>query len=267
MLFKPGSKHPSSLNQGCIYYMSGNLRHKFHFYYVGTPTCHFISYSIPFRLTALLPLSVHQSTHRPSKQHLNHHRKPLSHSLLLCLLPNKENSPWEAELPAGSHAHQLCQPANGRAGWPARDLYKRSPSDQRQVVQSEGVNCQWQNRKEALQDSIKMVWSTPGCPVTTPRELGLPLQQWAAIDHQLHWPLSAEVHRGLPFEPSRASSGHRYPRLTGRFSAIPHHRDIYRADQLLTNRQVFRTASPAADPSYSTTIKSSPDCTTNSWHQ
>ena len=36
---------------------------------------------------ALLPLSVHQATHQPSQQQLNRHSKPLSHSLLLCLLP------------------------------------------------------------------------------------------------------------------------------------------------------------------------------------
>jgi len=72
-----------------------------------------------------------------------------------------------------------------------------------------------------------------------------------------------QFHRGPPFEPSRASSGHRHPRLTGRFSATPHRRDIYRADQSLTNRKVSRTARPAADPSYSTTIRSSLDCKPN----
>jgi len=38
-------------------------------------------------IAALLPLSVHQATHRTSQQQLNHHSKPLSYSLLLCLLP------------------------------------------------------------------------------------------------------------------------------------------------------------------------------------
>jgi len=89
---------------------------------VGTPTCHTISYLIPFHLTALLPLFVHQSAHRPSQQHLNHHRKPVSHFLLVCLLPNKGNGPWEAELHQTSHAYQLCQPANGSADWTAGDL-------------------------------------------------------------------------------------------------------------------------------------------------
>ena len=70
---------------------------------VWTPTCHSISYSIPFHLTALLPLSTQQSTLRPSQQHLNRHSKPLSHSFLLCLLlqtkktaPDKRNYILEA---------------------------------------------------------------------------------------------------------------------------------------------------------------------------
>ena len=121
-------------------------------------------------------------------------------------------------------------------------------------------NSSVRNKKEALQDSIKRVWSTPGCPVMTPCELGLPLQQWAAVGQQLHRQLSAEVHGGPPFEPSCASGGHQHPRLTGCLSTTSHHRDIYRADHSLTNRQVSRTARPAADPSFSTTIRSSLDC-------
>jgi len=106
---------------------------------VGTPTCHSISYSIPFHLTALLPLSIHQSAHRSSQQHLNHRRKPLYHSLLLCLLPNKGNGPWQTELHPTSHAYQLCQPANGRADWTAGDLYNRSPSNNKKQFIQKGV--------------------------------------------------------------------------------------------------------------------------------
>jgi len=40
---------------------------------------------------------------------------------------------------------------------------------------SERVICQWHIKKEALQDYIKIVGSTPGCPIMTPRGLGLPL--------------------------------------------------------------------------------------------
>jgi len=115
---------------------------------VGTPTYHSISYSIPFHLTALLPLSVHHSTHQPSQQHLNHHRKPLSHSLLLCLLPNKGNGPWEVELHPTSHAYQLCQTASGRADWTAGDLCKRRPSNQREAVHRKGVTVNNTRKKK-----------------------------------------------------------------------------------------------------------------------
>ena len=40
-------------------------------------------FSPPFHLTALLPLSAHQSINRPRPQKLNHHSKALSRSLLL----------------------------------------------------------------------------------------------------------------------------------------------------------------------------------------
>jgi len=42
---------------------------------VGTPTYHSISYSIPFHLTALLPLSVHQPTHRPNQREAVHRKE------------------------------------------------------------------------------------------------------------------------------------------------------------------------------------------------
>ena len=61
--------------------------------YVGTPTCHFNSYSISFYLTALLPLSVHQSTHLPSQQQLNHHGKPLFTPNLRIISTITENGP------------------------------------------------------------------------------------------------------------------------------------------------------------------------------
>ena len=75
-------------------------------------------FSIPFHLTALFPLSVHPSTYRPGQQQLNHHSKPLAHSPLLCLIPrNKRKRPLELHLTR--RVYQLCQPTNGRAGWPA----------------------------------------------------------------------------------------------------------------------------------------------------
>ena len=39
------------------------------------------------QIADLLPLSVHQASNRPRQQQLNRHSKPLSHSLLPCLLP------------------------------------------------------------------------------------------------------------------------------------------------------------------------------------
>jgi len=83
--------------------------------------------------------------------------------------------------------------------------------------------------------------------------------QQAAFGKQLHRPLSAEVHRGPPLEPRRVSSRHRH---RGWPYASPRHHtaETSPADQSLTNRQVSRTARPAADPSYSTTIGSSSDC-------
>jgi len=40
---------------------------------------------------------------------------------------NKENDPLQTGIPSGSQAHQLCQRANGRAGWTAGDLNKKMP--------------------------------------------------------------------------------------------------------------------------------------------
>jgi len=37
------------------------------------------------------------------------------------------NGPQQAVLHLTSHAYQLCQPANGRAGWTASDWKKKSP--------------------------------------------------------------------------------------------------------------------------------------------
>jgi len=94
--------------------------------------------------------------------------KPLPHSLLLCLLPNKGNGPWQAELHPTSHAYQLCQTANGRADWTAGDLYKRSPSNQREAVHLERSNCQQHTEREAWQDRRH------DCPATMPCGPGTP---------------------------------------------------------------------------------------------
>jgi len=69
---------------------------------------------ITLLLTALLPLSVH----------------PLVTPILTALLPlstaNDENGPRQAERHEGSHAQQLGQLANGRAGNSRRPVYKEA---------------------------------------------------------------------------------------------------------------------------------------------
>ena len=173
---------------------------------MGTPTCHSISDSIPFHLTALLPLSIHQSALRPSQQHLNHHRKPLSHSLLLCLLPNKGNAPWEAELHPTRHSYQPCQPASGRADWTAGNLYIRRPSNQREAVHQKGVTTT--HREGSLE---RQETRLPGHDASwTGHTTAHPGIQQAAVSQQLHRPLSAEVHHGPLLEPRCASSGHQH---------------------------------------------------------
>ena len=75
-------------------------------------------------LTALLPLSVHPNI------------TPFLTALLPLSTANNENGPRQTELHEGSHAQQLCQPANGRADWTAGDLYIRRPSNQRKGFSS-----------------------------------------------------------------------------------------------------------------------------------
>ena len=171
---------------------------------MGTPTCHTILCSIPFHLTALLALSEHQSTHRPSQQHLNHHWKPLSHSLLLCLLPNKGNGPWQAELHPTSHGYQLCQPANGRADWTAGDLYKRSPSNQRGAVHQKGVT---------VNNTLKRKIGKKG---------GMTARPQCLVDQTHH--RSSGASSSSPSEPVAAASIP--PRTSGQSTAWPavHHR-------------------------------------------
>ena len=83
-----------------------------------------------FHLTAFLPLSAHQSTHRPRQQLLNHQSKALSCSPHLYLPPLASwpvSGPQQAGLHSTSHTYQLCQPANGRLGRTAGNQNKRRP--------------------------------------------------------------------------------------------------------------------------------------------
>jgi len=103
--------------------------HLHHKVCLGTPTCHSISsYSIPFHLTALLPLSVPQSTHTDLvngslTSTANHSLTP---SFYVYFHEQRKRLPASVLQPTG-HAYQLCQPANGKADWTAGDRNERSP--------------------------------------------------------------------------------------------------------------------------------------------
>jgi len=95
---------------------------------VGTPTCHSVSYSIPFHLTALLPPSVPQSTHTDLVN--GSLTTTANHSLMPSFsvyFHEQRKRPPASVLHPTSHAYQLCQPANGRADWTTGDRNKRSP--------------------------------------------------------------------------------------------------------------------------------------------
>ena len=118
--------------------------------YVGTPTSHSISsYSIPFHLTALLPLSIPQSTHTnlvncSLTAKANHSLTP---SFSVCFHKQSKQPPASVLHPT-SHTYQLCQPTNGRAGWTACDRNKRSPFGPTRFSHSERSNQQHTSRKE-----------------------------------------------------------------------------------------------------------------------
>jgi len=103
-------------------------------HYIALHNCSWIGwvFSIPYSMicgdthtAALLPLSIHQSTLRPSQQQLNHHSKPLSHSLLLWLLPQRKRP-----LTNGSTFWKPRPSALPTSQWQSRltssDLHKRS---------------------------------------------------------------------------------------------------------------------------------------------
>ena len=112
-------------------------------------------------IAALLPMSVQQATHRPSKQQLNHHSKPLSHSLLLCLLPRTRKWPPASILHVTSHAYQLCQPTNDRADWRADEQNKRSPFGPTRLIHSERNNGQHTSRKDSSRQKTRRLTAQP----------------------------------------------------------------------------------------------------------
>ena len=132
---------------------------------VGTPTCHSISsYSIPFHLTALLPLSVPQSTHTDlvigSLTTTANHSFTPSFSVYF---HEQRKWPPASILHPTSHAYQLCQPANGRADWTAGDQNKRSPFRPKRFIHSERSNRQHTHQERTHQDRR---YDMPDCPAT-----------------------------------------------------------------------------------------------------
>ena len=137
---------------------------------VRTPTCHSISsYSIPFHLTALLPLSVPQPTHTNLVDSLtitaNHFLTP---SFSVYFHKQRKRAPASVLHPT-SLAYQLRQPANGWEHWTAGDRNKRSTFGSR-LVHSERSNCIQHIEK----DYIKTGDTMPDCPAMTPRGPGTP---------------------------------------------------------------------------------------------
>jgi len=162
---------------------------------VGTPTCHSISsYSIPFHLTALLPLSVHQSTHTDlvngSLTTTANHSLTPSFSVYF---HEQRKRPPASVLHPTSQAYQLCQPANGRADWTAHDRNKRRLFEPMRFIHSERHNWQHTSRKHS---SRKPDARLPGHVASrTGHTTAHPGHPAAAHQHQLQLP---QFHRGHP---------------------------------------------------------------------
>ena len=108
---------------------------------MGTSTCHFISsYSIPFHLTALLPLSIPQSPHTDLVNSNLTTTANHSHSLLLCLLPlTKKTAPCKQNyLQEAMPTSSTNQPMAEQAGQQATGI-KGAHSDQRDSFIWKGV--------------------------------------------------------------------------------------------------------------------------------
>ena len=121
---------------------------------VGTPTNHHISsYSIPFHLIALLPLSVPKSTHTDLVNGsltttANHSLTP---SFSVYFYEQRKRPPTSVLHPT-SHAYLLCQLANGRADGTAGDRNKRSPFRPTRFM-------------IRLKNRLRREWQLPGSPL------------------------------------------------------------------------------------------------------
>jgi len=121
-------------------------------------------------IAALLPLSIHQSTLRPSQQQRNPHNKTLSHSFLLCLLPQRKRP-----LTSGTTFWRPPPSALPTSQWQSRltssDLYKRSHlTSERQFIRK-GVTVQNTSRRKLCKTHQGR---RPDCPAKMPRGPGTP---------------------------------------------------------------------------------------------
>ena len=81
-----------------------------------------MSFHLLFHLTALLPLSIHQSTLWPSQP-----KQPFSHPSFTVYYHKQRKRPPASVLHPTGHSYHLCQTANGRADWTAGDRNIRTP--------------------------------------------------------------------------------------------------------------------------------------------
>ena len=119
-----------------------------------------------FHLLLFNPVSPHSSpssvrtpvnTYRPSQSQPNHHSKPLSHSLLLCLLSRtKKMAPSKC-----TTSNKPCLPANGRVDWTAGDRNKRSPFKPMTFIHLERSNQQHTSRKDSSRKKTRRPTARP----------------------------------------------------------------------------------------------------------
>jgi len=99
-----------------------------------------------------------------------------------------------------SHTYQLCQPANGRAGWTAGDWNKKRPFRPTKFIHSERSICQ----KHIKKGHIKTEDTTPNCPATMPRGPDTPPLIQTSCSSTQHQSQPPQFHRGPPASQSRS---------------------------------------------------------------
>ena len=150
------------------------------------------------------PSSVCTPVHIPIQTKvINHHSKALSCFLLLCLTPWAKrpiSGPQQAGLHPTSHAYQLCQPANGRAGWTAGDRNKKRPFWPMSFIYSEGSIWQQHIKKGHL----KTEHTTPNCLATKPHGPDTPPLIQTSCSSTQHQSQPLQFRRGPPANQPRS---------------------------------------------------------------